>query len=561
MKLFLVVLITHGAAYQQIRFRAKLRRTKLRSIIREDVPIVYPSMGDVVAFAGDWPGESSVGVIRGLRWRQERWMAEIVPLEDQVGDIWRCPSSPRRKIRTLETSELVPLVANYVTEIDGYLVEREEEKKNTSMILPLNGTAIGLKRRAEGYAILAADAIPIGGLPRINPDEEKRALYEYEQLKKRLISDAALTGTFGIVLVYTLSGLAEALAFALGACASLFYVILLSRATDAVGSEDRLSQNRFAPVLLAFAGLAIYHYYVDSASIKPLAVVPRDEFAAAAAGVLSYRLPLLLRGLGSGLEDSNLQALLPGSLGEVVRRSQKDTKIDGQFSPSLWKRTVLVICGPPGVGKSTLARRLVQEDARFTLPAWSLLSPNRPLEEYDDRPRREVLLDHEAVQNLEWAVLSSVEDTESIDSNYMNEPVQTYWALRRDELLYRTDNKVPVLDCDVITARQLEILDGARLVGVWLSLDSLDDLTNRLERAEADKALAKLSSTNLDDEQAKANLAQSVAKRAQARLASIIDDIDFGITSPMFEFTIINDDSLDIAYDKLKRAVQYVFVT
>ena len=46
----------------------------------------------------------------------------------------------------------------------------------------------------------------------------------------------------------------------------------------------------------------------------------------------------------------------------------------------------------------------------------------------------------------------------------------------------------------------------------------------------------------------------------KARLATVVDDIDFGVRSPMFEFTIITSAiDEDAAYAKLQRAAGYVF--
>ena len=55
-------------------------------------------------------------------------------------------------------------------------------------------------------------------------------------------------------------------------------------------------------------------------------------------------------------------------------------------------------------------------------------------------------------------------------------------------------------------------------------------------------------------------LAAAVAATVKARLATVVDDIDFGVRSPMFEFTIITSAlDEDAAYAKLQRAAGYVF--
>ena len=56
------------------------------------------------------------------------------------------------------------------------------------------------------------------------------------------------------------------------------------------------------------------------------------------------------------------------------------------------------------------------------------------------------------------------------------------------------------------------------------------------------------------------DLAAAVAATVKARLATVVDDIDFGVRSPMFEFTIITSAlDEDAAYAKLQRAAGYVF--
>ena len=42
-------------------------------------------------------------------------------------------------------------------------------------------------------------------------------------------------------------------------------------------------------------------------------------------------------------------------------------------------------------------------------------------------------------------------------------------------------------------------------------------------------------------------------------LATVVDDIDFGVRSPMFEFTVIADGSEDAGAAKLAKAAAYVF--
>ena len=92
-------------------------------------------MGDVVAFAGDWPGETSVGQIRSLQPRGDRWLADVVPLEDQAGDVWRLPAAAlARKRRTaVDVAELVPLEAAPAAEDDAFVLTATEPSAAVSV--------------------------------------------------------------------------------------------------------------------------------------------------------------------------------------------------------------------------------------------------------------------------------------------------------------------------------------------------------------------------------------------------------------------------------------------
>ena len=112
----------------------------------EDPSLPEPRVGDVVAFAGDWPGETSVGQIRSLQPRGDRWLADVVPLEDQAGDVWRLPAAAlARKRRTaVDVAELVPLEAAPAAEDDAFVLTATEP---SAAIKPLSGSAAGLLAR------------------------------------------------------------------------------------------------------------------------------------------------------------------------------------------------------------------------------------------------------------------------------------------------------------------------------------------------------------------------------------------------------------------------------
>ena len=202
---------------------------------------------------------------------------------------------------------------------------------------------------------------------------------------------------------------------------------------------------------------------------------------------------------------------------------------------------MLVVCGPPGAGKSTLVDRLVAADPRFAAPRW--LST--------DRDSADDVVDEAAFDGRDdlAVVFGGDEALAEEETTLLDRAVPKKRGLARAELVDRADGKTCVLDCDVETARRLEGLAGVRLVGVWVSLDSLGALRERLTKVEAGRALAR--SDDVD--------AAQVAAVVSERLSTVVDDIDFGVRSPMFEFTIITSDAEALSFAKLQKAAAYVF--
>ena len=553
-----------------------------------------PRVGDVVAFAGDWPGETSVGQIRSLQPRGDRWLADVVPLEDQAGDVWRLPAAAlARKRRTaVDVAELVPLEAAPAAEDDAFVLTATEP---SAAIKPLSGSAAGLLARAASYRALAPDFKPKGGRARVDYAAEERSREEYAALKRQLLTDSALASAAGLVAVTAATrDLDDARAFALGAAGGLAYVAGLSAFADRAGDDRReglfdvdLSKYRLAFPAAAFVARARRRpagrlrrrraagrrggpdaratrrdapvppqvlAALDAASGKgggALRVIPFDEFACAALGVVAYRVPLLARQVfgGGGAED--IAAMLPGSLGKGARElvKQRDAAAedgDGEAealaaAARRARQTVLVVCGPPGAGKSTLVDRLVAADPRFAAPRW--LST--------DRDSADDVVDEAAFDGRDdlAVVFGGDEALAEEETTLLDRAVPKKRGLARAELVDRADGKTCVLDCDVETARRLEGLAGVRLVGVWVSLDSLGALRERLTKVEAGRALAR--SDDVD--------AAQVAAVVSERLSTVVDDIDFGVRSPMFEFTIITSDAEALSFAKLQKAAAYVF--
>lgn len=80
------------------------------------------------------------------------------------------------------------------------------------------------------------------------------------------------------------------------------------------------------------------------------------------------------------------------------------------------------------------------------------------------------------------------------------------------------------------------------LIGVWVSLDSIEAIEERIRTT--------LISGEVEE---KPNLDADV--RGLVRQA--VEDIEFGVMSGVFDFTVINNDDVGESMDTLRRAVEF----
>ena len=78
---------------------------------------------------------------------------------------------------------------------------------------------------------------------------------------------------------------------------------------------------------------------------------------------------------------------------------------------------------------------------------------------------------------------------------------------------------------------------------------------DRLTRVQARKVATDPDNAGKSNDE----MASAVAKTVKERLLTVVEDIDFGVRSPMFEFTIITDGDEDASYAKIQKAATYVF--
>jgi guanylate kinase len=109
---------------------------------------------------------------------------------------------------------------------------------------------------------------------------------------------------------------------------------------------------------------------------------------------------------------------------------------------------------------------------------------------------------------------------------------------------------VVVVDASVGLVKKMRAnLGGARLIGVWVALDTLDKFKERIQ-AQMDSGAIIINDADNDG-----NDKESITR---AKLREIVQEIEYGVVSGIFEFTILNDD-IDTSFAELQEAAEYCF--
>lgn len=494
-----------------------------------------PKIGDVVRYfdvdGGNSDGQVLIGKISLIQSLSSsgtsssstnddgtnRWLVEIAEMED-VGDGYFAEypyrKRPRPALRKLEY--IAPVPASYVRMEDAYKVPVD---RATGRPVPSH----------TGYDLVGYDG-PAALV--INGDVLAADGVEYAQIKFMLLQDTAIAGVIGTVFVDLAQGLETAVVYAAGAMAGVAYIFFLGIKTDTLGGPTRLGSNvsniRFLfPVGVLFA-VASYNAMKGSSNpVSPgmFSLVTPGQFGAAMIGFLTYRIPLFARQLVPAASET-LVDVIPGSAAMAVRlasdaKRSKSADLASSSPRDADLATILLVSGPQGTGKTTLVNRLLEEDDRFVRPS---------------------MIDRIS----DGAVFDRLETR----GEFLQIDATGRYGLSSDGLLEaakiaKTTSKVVVVDADVALAKTLMKLSGARLVGVWIGLDNINKFESQLR--------AKIESGGIsvpDGETEEAVL--------RARIRQAVKDIEFGVVSGIFEFTILNED-IDESMRQLKDAASYCF--
>jgi len=472
---------------------------------------VVPQVGDVVKMPSKWPGEFEVGQVDFVQYVGSRgaYEVDLFPLASIGQYCYRLPGKKPSLIRT-DVAKLGRLVTEYVPERDAYRVN-------------------------------PADLLPVGGRKTEDKSVTAQGLAEYAALKAELLREAALLGFAGVVVSNLIYGGDVAFAFGLGSAAGCTYLALLQKETDAFSSDEnmgravaalvsgRLATPVIALTILASRGLATKGSF-------SLALVPREEFGAVIIGFLAYKAPLLLRQIGTALSEltSNEDAQAPiekgmtGSLGMMTKiaqanfkskrdREAADAAANARKAPA---SKVVVVCGPSGVGKSTLIARLLAEAP--TTFGFSVSCTTRP-----PRAGEQNGVDYSFLTDDEFDAM--IEADEFIE--YASIGGCRYGTSVSAVEKVAASDRVCLLDLDVQGVQALVARRTLSPYCVWLAAPSLDALRGRLRgRGTEDSA------------------------EIERRISRAVEEIEFSLSARCFDKVVLNDD-LDKAYRELKAGI------
>lgn len=100
-----------------------------------------------------------------------------------------------------------------------------------------------------------------------------------------------------------------------------------------------------------------------------------------------------------------------------------------------------------------------------------------------------------------------------------------------------------VIDADMALVKALTVVEDLALIGVWVSLDSIEAIEERIRAtivgADALENLPTLDAT------------------VRGLLRQAVEDIEFGVMSGVFDFTVINNSDELESMETVRRAVEF----
>lgn len=488
---------------------------------------LYPSVGDIVRFfdldGGKAQGQVLVGRVSFIQKNMGRegsgWSLEIAELDD-VGSGYYAdfPFRQRQSKKSMrDLAAVSPIAASYVRVEGAYKVP-----------IDTNGRP---QVRADAYDIEDYPG-PFAGDDAINLTVVEADAVKYGDLKSKLLRYSALFGLAGTIATDLVKGTEDAVIYAAGSVASVLYLFFLTVKTDTLASqEDKLGKNvsnlRFVTPLLVLVGVALYNKsrgddnpVVDAGIFT---MVTAEQFGAAILGFLTYRVPLFLSQIQDAFKNDAGDVVLPGSVGIAMQLAKPDASaaLAAMASDVATLPTVFLVSGPQATGRSELVHQLIVDgDGKFVRA--------------------------KMVDRVQEAI--KFERLERRDEFLALDPTERF-GLTKEAVVTAAKAcgpySVVVVDADVNLAKELTKIGGVRLVGVWVALSSVAEFETRLG------SMIDSGAISIPEDEGRATV-------IRARIREIVQEIEYGISSGIFEFTIINKDESE-SLKQLREAAGYCF--
>lgn len=528
---------TSSTHHKKTHFTAFPKSTKLYSYEPPEVSEArtnnkkppYAKISDLVRYydldGGKKKGQELVGKLSYIQSRSSskdasiEWLADVTELDNVGGGYYaEYPSRKRRKSKLYKLSQLSPLIGSYVRSEDAFKIPTDAMGNVRPLFDSFN---------LDDYQGPAAISI--------NKQVVDSDLQRYGDLKAQLLKDALITGLVGTLIADLVGGFGNALVYFAGAIAGVGYLFFLSVKTDTVASADakfgsNVANVRFALPLILLVGIAFQNLVVGGVELTMDNIfnsVTKEQFCAAMLGFLTYRIPLFVSQLGPIIGETAGVAL-PGSAGiamQMARDAKKSEEKKDVLEDDL--KTVLLVSGPAGTGKSMLVKQLIEDGGG------KLVKPV-----YVDRVANP--MGYEQMESRNEILQVDLTGRYGITKDSVLNAVGKYKNEDGDEV-----DQVVVLDADVELSKKMTSVGGVRLVGVWVGLDALDKFEDNLKEQIASGMIPIPDGESADS-----------VRRTKVR--EIVKDIEYGVVSGIFEFTVLNDD-FDDSLLQLKNAAEYCY--
>jgi guanylate kinase len=451
------------------------------------------------------------------------WKLELSQMEDlgegYFGEYSARQRGSRRALRDL--GSVRPLAATFVRTENAYKVNPVD--KTTGQPIP----------RATRYDVVGYEG-PFSGVNAIDWTVVEKDAEAYSLQKGQLLRAVAIAGVAGTLVADLVKGEQDAIIYAAGSLASVLYLLLLSVKTDTVATPEAkygksIANARWAMPALVLVGIALYNASLGEGNpVRDGGLfdyITAEQYGAAILGFLTYRIPLFLIQIRNAFKDQETgQAVLPGSAGVAMKLISEDKADSASDSTSLASdslKTVLLVSGPQATGRSDLVRQLIEQgEGKYVAPMRVDRIKDGP--EFDRLERREAFL----------------EVDESGRYGLTKEGIlKSCQACGRDSVV--------VIDANVDLAKQVTKISGLRLVSVWVGRESVQEFEQQLE-TDVERGIVRVS----EDE-----TKESVIR---GKIRDIIQEIEYGISSGIFEFTILNANQEE-SLKQLREAASYCF--